>query len=150
MERPELTQRLFEQMAEFKRVGHSHFMHSFEKLGLSPTQLQLLTTIKFAQPVSPKKLAAKLQLSPSAVSQLLDSLAAARFVTRTPSKTDRRIVNISLSSTGTRKLEDLDKQRAALLTEAFAVLSNQELELWLLMQQKLIDWFEQSTTKPTK
>lgn len=144
MQRHELTRRLFEQMAEFKRVGHTHFLHSFEKLGLSPTQLQLLTTIKFTQPVSPKQLAAKMQLSPSAISQVLDGLDSAGYITRTPSQTDRRIVNLSLSPIGTRKLEDLDQQREALLTEAFAALSDQELELWLHVQRKLIDSFEQS------
>lgn len=148
MERNDLTQQALDQITELKRALHSHFLHSFERFGLSLAQLELLKKIQRQQPLSAKQLVDTMQLTPGAISQFLEGLDQAGCIVRAPSMQDRRVVLISLSRTGKRKLEEYEKLRKRLFTEAFAIFSDEELEQWLRIQQKLIDWLESTT--PTK
>jgi DNA-binding MarR family transcriptional regulator len=146
MKRNDLTQQAFDQMTDLKRAMHSHFLHSFERFGLSLVQLELLKKIQRQQPLSAKQLADMMQLTPGAISQFLEGLDQADCIMRTPNPQDRRVVLVSLSRTGTRKLEEYEKLRKRLFTDAFAVFSDDELKQWLHIQQKLINWLESTTS----
>jgi DNA-binding MarR family transcriptional regulator len=146
-DRNELLREVFETMSLMKRAMHGHFSHAFDSSKLSPSQMQLLTIISLKQPVSHKVLAHKMQLTPGAVSQLLDGLAEEHCITRTQSEADRRINYVSITKVGKRKLTEFNKLRKQILTKAFSALTDHELQNYLTVQQKMLRYFEDN--RPT-
>lgn len=140
--RNDLLRDVFETMSVMKRVMHSSFTHAFEHGKLSPSEVQLLTIISLKQPISPTELASKMQLTPGAISQLLDSLEAARSISRTQSTTDRRVNYLSITKTGHHQLAEFDKIREQLFTKALSALTDTELRHYLKIQQKMVRNFE--------
>jgi DNA-binding MarR family transcriptional regulator len=72
-------------------------------LALRPSELDALTIVAFrTEPVTPTRLAADLNLTTSAVTDLLDRMAAAGLLERRPHPQDRRSVHIGLAPAGER------------------------------------------------
>lgn len=140
--RNEILREVFGTMSLMKRMMHSHFSHAFEHSRISPSEVQLLTIIKARQPITPTALAEKMQLTPGAISQLLDGLYSSRCISRARSEADRRVNYLSITKTGQHKLAQVDKIREQMLTEAFSTLSDDELRNYLLVQQKIVRYFE--------
>lgn len=141
MAREETIQQIYEAMGLMKRCLHTSFHPFLEQLDISPAQIDLLFTIAHEQPISPKKLATKLQLTPGAVSQLLAGLQQSRSITYTTDPDDRRVSYVRVSKQGEGKLAVLRQLRQQYLTEAFERLSDSELEHYLRLQQKLLQHF---------
>ena len=114
---------------------------------ISGAQLELLFTIRGNQPTSSKQLATMLHLTPGAVSQLLDSLLQHNLVTRQTSEQDRRVQYLSLSEKGEQLLHNFEKARRKIMEAIIADLSDEELEVWLRVQQKMIAYFKSETTE---
>ncbi len=72
--------------------------------GVGITELRALSRISLAGTMSPKQLAASLDLTTGTVTALLDRLERAELVTRAPHPTDRRMLQIQLTPEGTRRL----------------------------------------------
>ena len=142
MNRNETIQEIFSIMGSTKRSLRNQFQPGFEKLGLSPAQLDLLSHIQHSEPISHKALAQRMNLTPGAVSQLLDGLDQTDLIVRAPSPSDRRVSYLSVSKLGKRKLEEFSKLRIKLFTSAFSVLDDNELSTYLRAQQKMNAWFE--------
>lgn len=147
--REDIIQQIFETTGSMKRRLHGQFQSSFEQLNISPAQMELLFTVYHVEPVTHKQLAHKLQMTPGAVSQLVDGLEEHRLISRAASPTDRRVHYISVSRTGKRKMEELKKFRQQIFTRAFDSLSDKELEDYLQVQRKLVNYFENDTKKET-
>lgn len=142
MTRAETIQEVFDLMGRTKRTMKGRFHTVLDKLELSPTELELLMTIQDFQPISHKALAERLRLTPGAVSQLLDAPDRGGYIVRSSKPSDRRVSYLSISRTGSRKLEEFKKMRQQMLSEAFAVLSDEELTAYAVAQKKIIEWFE--------
>ncbi|HET9174400.1 MAG TPA: MarR family transcriptional regulator [Candidatus Saccharimonadales bacterium] len=150
MDREVIIQQIYETMGLMKRRMSASLQPMFEKLGISLAQIDLLFTIEHEQPISPKALAAKLQLTPGAVSQMLAALQNSNSITLTHEQSDRRVSSVRLSDHGKKWLEELRTMRFQHLTTAFEQLSDTELEQYLHIQQKLLQFYEQSYTTATK
>lgn len=142
MKRNDTLQSIHDNWGPLKRAMQAHFLHYFGEQNISPAQFELLKTVSCGQPISHKELARKMQLTPGAISQLLEGLEAAELIERTPHPEDRRIVHISLSRAGQAKLHDFHERRKQLLDTAFATLSDEELLAYLHVQQALLDHLE--------
>ena len=144
------TQELFTTSAVVQRMMHSCLQRSFDEIGVAPSQLQLLHLIKREQPVSLKTLAAEMRLTPGAITQLIEGLVQADYVTRTGSNEDRRITVVTLTPSGTDVLKLLEHKKQALLRQVVADLNNEELEIFLRVQQKMLTHLEESCAKVKK
>ncbi|MDB5170192.1 MAG: MarR family transcriptional regulator [Candidatus Saccharibacteria bacterium] len=142
MQRNEDLQAIFDNWGPLKRCVHAYFAQHFGQLQLSPAQLEILKTIKCSQPLSHKALAQKMQLTPGGVTQLLEGLEEAGFLTRAVDPADRRVVYLSLSPTGEQKLKAFHKVGKQLLSEVFSTLEDEELAVYLQVQQKLLTRLE--------
>src|SRR6185369_16321340 len=91
-----LIQSLFESMSALKRgmAGQWHLMN--QGCPISRSQLELLFTIRHAQPVSFKHLAQQLYLTPGAISQLAEGLEQHELISRQSDDRDRRIQCLSV------------------------------------------------------
>jgi len=67
------------------------------KLGIAETDLDALEHLEASGPLTHRQLAARLAITPGAVTMLVDRLAERGWVHRTPHPTDRRAVHVDLT-----------------------------------------------------
>lgn len=142
MEREKNLQDLFATSAMMQRLMHAYIHRTFTEAGLAPSQLHLLQLIEHKQPVSLKKLADAMRLTPGAITQLVESLVQAGYVNRTPDEHDRRVSMVTLTESGADKLALLTRQKQILLENVAADLSDEELAVYLRVQQKMLAYLE--------
>ena len=150
MERQQLIDSLFETMDIAKRVMHGRLHVITSDFALSRTQMELLFTIKQLQPIGSKQLAQKLQLTPGAVSQLSESLSNQMLIERETDTQDRRRHILRVSTQGLSLLKTIEKRRRTVLEHVMQDLSDEELTIWLRIQQKMISEFQAIHTTPTE
>ncbi|HEY4161268.1 MAG TPA: MarR family transcriptional regulator [Candidatus Saccharimonadales bacterium] len=152
MQRERLIEAIFDTMQQVHRTSTARLHTLMGKHDISLTQMELLLAIKHRQPINVKELAACMRLTPGAVTQMLEHLAASNYVGREPAEYDRRVTIVSLTPTGAEKLKALWEQRKATLRQIMDTLDTQELAIMLRVQKKMLQHFEtlDSSTKPAK
>ena len=95
--------------------------------GVSPQQVGLLVSIKYAPGVTVGDLAAAERVSTAAMSKRISRLERDGLVARTPRETDRRCVGLSLTDDGRRVLRRVRSRRTAWLASRLGALSPEEL-----------------------
>lgn len=149
--RTELIERLFASMDQTKRVMHGQLHAAIGRLAPIPrAQLELLTFIHYSQPVSAKDIAKQLYMTPGAVSQLAEGLAEQHLILRRIDEKDRRIQWLEVSAKGAALLQDVDARRRDIMQTVFQELTDEELEVWITIQQKLIERFQAGFPSQTK
>jgi MarR family transcriptional regulator, multiple antibiotic resistance protein MarR len=142
--RDELIRAIFENMEVTKRGMHAQ-LHAINKLLPIPrAQLELLVSIEHMQPVSFKDLAKQLYLTPGAVSQLAEGLEQQGYIARKADPNDRRVQCLETTKRGDKLLQDVSKKRRAIFEAVLKELTDEELEIWLRVQQTLVKQFQQS------
>lgn len=83
--------------------------------GVSPEQVAILVSIKYAPGICAGDLAAAERVSPAAMSKLVSRLERDALVARTPSESDHRRVGLTLTAEGQRTLRRVRSRRTAWL-----------------------------------
>jgi len=135
--RDELITSIFEAMNATKRSMHGRLHALIGDSPISRSQLELLFVLKQLQPVTSKKLADHMQLTPGAVSQLVEGLADEAFVSRETDPSDRRLQILRLSKSGMQELQRIEKNRHELFKHVLDDLTDDELALLLRINQKI-------------
>lgn len=94
--------------------------------GVSPQQVGLLVLIRYEAGVTVGTLAAEERVSTAAMSKRISRLERDGLVVRTPSETDRRRVDLSLTEEGQRTLRRVRSRRTAWLASRLESLSPAE------------------------
>jgi DNA-binding MarR family transcriptional regulator len=90
-------------------------------------------------PGSPvKEFAETLGLKPSSASGLIDRMVQKGLVLRTHSKTDRRVVRLTLEAKGEQMVDEIMEQKQQSAAELFAPLSADERAIFLKIMQKVV------------
>jgi DNA-binding MarR family transcriptional regulator len=126
--REDLIEQYFEASTGIQRAMKRRVLAKLQSESISFAQIGLLFMIDENGSVISKDLATRMQISRSAIAQLLDGLSELGFITRTEDKKDRRIVHIGLSKKGKGKIKDLEKQRKAIFKELVSGLSDKQLK----------------------
>ena len=150
MNRDELIEAIFTSMQQMHRAGASKFHQLMGETDISPSQMELLLVVKHSQPLSAKAIATHMHLTPGAVTQLVESLVAASYVTREEDPRDRRITNISLSETGRAKLLELWERRKTVMKKVMQSLDTEELAVMLRVQEKMFEHMRNEIAKLEK
>ena len=74
--------------------------------GLTPTSMGLLEALDRREGLSHRELAARLGLTPGTLTPVVDALEEAGSIRRTRDRRDRRIVRLSITSTGRDRIRD--------------------------------------------
>lgn len=135
-------QELFSTSDVVQRMMRQCIHQVFDELGIAPSQLHLLHTIDMLQPVSLKKLASEMKLTPGAITQLVDSLVSSGYVERIHDDRDRRVICATLTPEGKEKISLLKRKKRALLEKVVADLDDEEIDVFLRVQQKMIAYLE--------
>ena len=91
--------------------------------GLSPHQGRALLVVALTPGLRPTDLAARLRIAPRSVTEVVDGLADAGLVERTPDPTDRRAVTLDLTSEGRAQVSAIRASREAVARTLFDTLS---------------------------
>lgn len=91
-------------------------------------QVQALKTIKENSLITASELASKLQMSPSAVTQMTDRLIKSKFIARKTDKNDRRLILLALTNDGERHLILILKKMEQKANKILAPISAQDLQ----------------------
>src|SRR6476620_9336217 len=97
--------------------------------GVSPHQVSLLVSIKYAPGVTVGELAADERVSTAAMSRRISRLERDGLVARTQSEADRRCVGLTLTDEGQRTLRRVRSRRTAWLASRLGALSQAELDM---------------------
>jgi DNA-binding MarR family transcriptional regulator len=108
------------------RVGRE-LRREAREVGVSPEQVSLLVTVKYAPGIGVGELAARERVSAPAMSNHVDRLERDGLVARTPSADDRRRVGLTLTDEGQRVLRRVRSRRTAWLASRLGGLTSDEL-----------------------
>ena len=95
--------------------------------GVSPQQVTLLVSIKYAPGVTVGELAAEERVSTAAMSKRVSRLERGGLVARTRSEADRRCIGLTLTEDGQRTLRRVRSRRTAWLASRLGTLTPAEL-----------------------
>lgn len=137
-------QELFATSDVVQRMMRQCIHQVFDELGIAPSQLHLLHTIETLQPVSLKKLATEMHLTPGAITQLVDSLVESGYVERSQDSRDRRVIVAKLTGEGAAKIGLLKRKKRNLLAKVVADLDDDEIDVFLRVQQKMLAYLEEN------
>lgn len=138
MNRDKIVEDLFDGSQMLSRSWKTHFFKVLGSENLSPAQIGVVFYIKKNQPTSGKDVAAEMQTSPSAVTQLIDALDQRGYITRKSDPNDRRVSYISLSEAGEAVMSQLEEKRKQFFVEVTQVLTNDEIIAMTAIQQKML------------
>ena len=94
--------------------------------GVTPAQLAVLEALLHLGPMSSGELADKLLRSAPNMTVVLGNLERAGWIRRTRSRTDRRVVNVSLTPAGRRRIRKLFPGHARRVADLMAALTAEE------------------------
>lgn len=122
-------------------MHHRHGHGRFGGFGASQQgQGRVLKLLKLKPEISQKELAIILDIRPQSLGELLTKLERAGYVTRAPSETDRRSLNVSLTEAGRAVAEQPEEPTD--MADIFDVLSEEEQDRLAAILAKLIARFE--------
>ncbi len=137
--RSELIERLQENFQSIRRKLMSKDMAKAHKdlCDITPSQWGVLRVIHKKERASTKELAAHLDISSSAATQLVDALVNHGHLKRSGNPDDRRSQYIELSPTTRKRMKVLRQAHLERLSEIFSALSDKELAAYLKLSDKV-------------
>jgi DNA-binding MarR family transcriptional regulator len=148
--RAENLDEIYALSATTQRLMRAQMQGSHGSLGIGPSEGYLLHMIAEAQPVSLKKLADSMHLTPGAITQLVDSLVHVGYVTRTSSEQDRRVTVATLTPEGTRTIGMMRHQKEEMFAKIIDGLSDEELATFVNVQRKMLKYLEENCQSTKK
>jgi len=150
MNREEMIEDLLANMQSMQRAWKMRMYGAMGKESLSPAQIGILFHLRHSQPVSGRKLAATLQMTPSSITQFIDGLDQLGYITREQDQQDRRIVYLGVSKKGEEKIKNLEERRKEYFKKFTETLSDEELMTMARIQKKMAQQLEIWQEKETK
>ncbi len=139
MNRELLARKIFQNMSAMRRLMFTQGAHGAATKGVpSRARLGVLFTIDTEGALSIKELSERFGVSPSAVTQLVDSLVKDALLKRIEDKKDRRKIAVSLTVLGKKKITQAKNEKIRSLSRIFAALTEEELRQFENLQAKII------------
>lgn len=105
-------------------------------------QVQTLKTIKENSPITASELASRLQMSPSALTQMTDRLIKSKFISRKNDKNDRRLILLSLTNDGEQHLASILKRMEQKANYILDPISAKDLETVVTIFEDFLQKYE--------
>ncbi len=126
-----------EHMPEFMHTFMRAWSKLFVNTPISPPQAGLLMYINKQQPCKMSELAAELDLSPGAITQMVDPLVAQDLLERISDDKDRRVVLVRLTANAGDVISMIQRRKHLMQIEIFSSLSRDEALLLVSLLEKL-------------
>lgn len=106
-------------------------------LSLTGPQIMLLYSIVSNHPCQMTKLAQTMEVTPSAITVMIERLVQHGYVMRKADEHDRRVVLLEVTEQGRRALDQIREFRSAAIKQYLSYLEPEELELFLKAFEKI-------------
>jgi DNA-binding MarR family transcriptional regulator len=107
----------------------------------SPGQRRILALLRLKSPVSQKELLEVCGIRPASLSELLNKMESAGYITRSKDETDKRSVLVLLTEAGRSAADEWEADSSDDISDPFSSLTKEEKEQLAAILQKLIsDW----------
>ncbi len=126
-----LEDRIVLEMRKFISAANFFNAQAAEKVGLGPTDLQMIHMLHLHGPSTPSRLGAATGLSSGGVTVALDRLEKAGYIRRQPNPDDRRSLLVALIPSAVVKLRGLFEGVQARGRRVLETLSERDLEVVL-------------------
>lgn len=103
------------------------------------SQLHVLVFIQEKPGITMKEIANALRVTSPSATALVDRLVKLGYVSRQSDDTNRRLVRLKLTDTGTDMLRQKSEERRKVFAEIFGVLSEDEMTTLSTILRKLLD-----------
>jgi DNA-binding MarR family transcriptional regulator len=117
-----------------------------ERRGLTAPRLRLLSVLHARGPLTSVELSRHLEVTPRAVTALVDGLAELRLVRRRPHPSDRRATLVALSAAGIRLCARADSGYARLADELLGGTTDRQLAAGLAVLRRVDRGLEERRT----
>lgn len=107
------------------------------RVRITPQQWLVLRIISLNVESTVKDVAAKMQMSSSAATQLVDKLVKNGYVKRTNNTGDRRTINLAIASKARTEIQKLRGQALERTTDIFKALNDKEIAQLAALHQKI-------------
>lgn len=135
----QLLQEITNNMSSIRRLMVTCMVRMDGEEQLPPSQGELLFIVSHEGPISSTELAKAMQLTPGAITQLVESLERAGLVERKPSPADRRVTLINISNTGRERMSIIMERKMSIFQEVYKDLSIEEIRIMNGVQKKMIE-----------
>jgi DNA-binding MarR family transcriptional regulator len=122
-----------------KRSFNTNHLGIRNKGEITPAQWPIISSLKDRPTIALKELTAMLQISSSAITQLVDALVKKGLIVRKESVDDRRVILIELTKKAKESLAIMREKAVAHLSKAFTVLTDEELAIYDTLSAKVAD-----------
>jgi DNA-binding MarR family transcriptional regulator len=134
MDRAEKIQEVIENIGRLQRAVSPI---DWQKSGLSRAQVSMLYMLCYHRGASMKDLASHLEVTKSAITQILEPLIVKGLVKREANPKDRRTAVLSLSPAGLKTVKKFNLQKMIGLRSALDTLDDKELQTLAKLHQKM-------------
>jgi DNA-binding MarR family transcriptional regulator len=139
MDRETQIENLLESFRSVHRKMAKAIQSMTADLNITYTQLIILGMTKDHEGFSIKELSTMMGMSSSAATQQVDSLVKKGYLVREGNLTDRRAIKIRLSNEMLARFGEIKKHQMEKLISLFETLSDQEIQTYCRLSQKIID-----------
>jgi DNA-binding MarR family transcriptional regulator len=122
-------------MGESER--HADFLNRFG--GATLYQMGALRHLVKHGPLTMNELAARMEISPSSATQLVDRLVHHGLAVRNPDPDDRRVLRVDVSGPAKEAVRDFEKSTSRRLESLVAPLTDDELELLASLAERIVN-----------
>ncbi len=136
--REKLIEGIMESFHVMRNKMHSKISQYGQKDCVTNSQLFVLTIIARHPKIGIKEIAKIFHISPSAATQLVDSLVENDYVFRKSDRQDRRVLQLGLSPKGLKHISILKKQFMKTAVNLLSGLSERELKTYLSLHKKIL------------
>jgi DNA-binding MarR family transcriptional regulator len=142
LDRKKYVEELIEgtQLLRRKASGLSH-----AKDGITPSQWQVIGHIFRHEGCTTNEVATALNMTGSAVTQLVNRLVAEGYVKREENAEDRRAHRLILSAQSKKRINAFKAKRLDLMLKLYSALTDAEFKQYLALNKKVISGLEKKT-----
>lgn len=129
-------------LARLNRIVNAEQTRTFTRHGLDPSAFDMLATLRRSGPphqLTPAQLTRSSMVTSGAITQRLDRLEARGLVIRTPSETDGRVVDVSLTDAGRALIDQVVPDHVATGRQLLAGLDETDREDLARLMRKLLE-----------
>jgi len=147
-EKEQLVQKIMTNMATGRRLMIA-CMQRF-KGSVTVSQIEALVITYNDGPITQKKLAEQMQLTPGSITQLVEQLERLGFVKRTSSTADRRVTHVTITETGAAEVVRIKAQKEELFKNVYKDMTLEEVRTMARVQEKMIAYLKERAGEQPK
>lgn len=148
MQRKQLIETAIDRYGETFQLTTPFRVDAWAKLGLTLPKLMIMSIVQESGPQPVGALAERLNVTPAAVTGVVDALEKLTFVHRRPRSDDRRYVEVHLSEEGHRVMEEVSRRGRDFLGSLFEQMDDEQLRTFIAAQESLLSAAETAQREP--